>query len=48
MYHWYAATDPRGVCPFWVSGMKGGSTREQQFEMIKVNGKWQIAKIVCE
>lgn len=31
-----------------MSGMEGGSPREQQFEMLKENGKWKIAKIVCK
>lgn len=31
-----------------MSGTEGGSPREQRFEMVKDNGKWLIAKIVCE
>lgn len=30
-----------------MAGTEGGSPREQQFEMVKENGKWLIAKIVC-
>lgn len=31
-----------------MSGNEGGSPREQQFELVKENGKWLIAKIICE
>ncbi len=31
-----------------LSGDEGGSPREQKFEVVKENGKWLIAKIVCE
>lgn len=31
-----------------MSGDEGGSPREQKFEMVKENGKWLIAKIICE
>ncbi|MCO6487464.1 MAG: DUF3828 domain-containing protein [Phaeodactylibacter sp.] len=30
-----------------MSGMEGGSERTQKFEMVKENGKWLIAKILC-
>ncbi len=31
-----------------MAGMEGGSPREQKFELVKENGKWLIAKILCE
>lgn len=31
-----------------LSGVEGSMERTQKFEMVKENGKWLIAKIVCE
>lgn len=30
-----------------MSGMESGSERTQEFDMVKENGKWLIAKILC-
>lgn len=31
-----------------ISGTEGGGPREQKLELVKENGKWLIAKIVCD
>jgi hypothetical protein len=31
-----------------MTGDEGGSERSQKFELKKENGKWLIAKILCE
>ncbi len=31
-----------------MSGTEGGGPRVQKFELVKENGKWLIAKIICE